>query len=115
MRVGQQLRPELVGRISEKIVFNRLDFPTQRAICEQMISDELARLRAVGYEIEVSQQGVEFLIRQGYHKTLGARPMRGAVERYLQDAVASDTLLGGSGSGRIILSGENDKLMLVEA
>jgi ATP-dependent Clp protease ATP-binding subunit ClpA len=42
---GQQLYPELVGRITEELVFARLDFDTQREICELMIKRERARLR----------------------------------------------------------------------
>lgn len=94
-RAAQQLRPELFGRITEKVVFARLDYPTQRAICEQMIARETSRLTDLGHSITVAPPAVEFLIREGYHKTLGARPMRGAVERYLQEAVAV-TLLAGS-------------------
>ena len=47
-RVNQQLRPELVGRVTEKIVFSSLEYATQRAICAQMIEREIARLRALG-------------------------------------------------------------------
>ena len=86
MRVRQALRPELVGRVTEIVVFNRLAFATQRAICESMIAAELARLAGLGYCVEVSAEAVEFLIRQGYHRTLGARPMRRAVERYMLPA-----------------------------
>lgn len=85
-RVNERLRPELVGRIGEKIVFNRLPFETQRALCEPMTTQEQARLRSLGHEIEVGTTDIEHLLRIGYHKTLGARPMRGAVERHLQDA-----------------------------
>ncbi|RRK02006.1 ATP-dependent Clp protease ATP-binding subunit [Opitutaceae bacterium TAV3] len=85
-RVGQQLRPELVGRITEKLVFNRLSYDVQRGICEHMIALEQTRLRAVGHAIEVTEADVETILREGYHKTLGARPMRTTVERYLQTA-----------------------------
>lgn len=100
-RVSQQLRPELVGRVSEKLVFTRLPFETQRAICEQMIDRERVRLRRLGFEIEVPESVVEHMLRQGYHRTLGARPMRAAVESLMQRAVADDLLGGGSGSGRL--------------
>lgn len=87
-RVGQSLRPELVGRMTEKVVFARLPYGVQREICESMIADELARLRRLGHSLEVSADDVEAILRSGFHKTLGARPMRAAVERYLQDRVA---------------------------
>jgi ATP-dependent Clp protease ATP-binding subunit ClpB len=91
-RVNQQLRPELVGRVTEKIVFASLDYATQRAICAQMIERELARLRALGLEIEVGADALELLVREGYHRGLGARPMRAAVERYIQERVVRGML-----------------------
>jgi ATP-dependent Clp protease ATP-binding subunit ClpB len=115
MRVGQQLRPELFVRVTEKIVFARLGYPTQREICEQLIADEGERLRGLGHAIEVGPDAVEFLIREGYHKTLGARPMRGAVERHLQDAVAHSVLAGESSSGRVAVNGARDGLIVLPA
>ena len=111
-RVGQQLRPELVGRITEKLVFARLDFDTQRDICELMIEREKARLRELGFALEANGEVVEFLIRRGFHKHLGARPMRAAVERHLQDAVARQMLAGSSGSGRVEVDAGNERLTL---
>jgi len=113
MRVGQLLRPELVGRITEKIVFARLDYATQREICEQLIAGERTRLGALGHDIEVAPDAVEFLVREGYHRTLGARPMRGAVERFLQDAIAGSVLAGGPKSGRATVAESRDRLTLV--
>ena len=92
MRVRERLRPELVGRISEIIVFGRLNYATQRAICEEMVATEIARLTALGHRVEANAGMIEILVRQGYHRTLGARPMRGTVERSLQEAVASKLL-----------------------
>ena len=86
-RVGQHLRPELVGRITEKIVFSRLEFDTQCEICALIIERERIRLRGLGFRVEVTDGAVEFMIRRGYHRSLGARPMRSVVERHLQDAV----------------------------
>jgi ATP-dependent Clp protease ATP-binding subunit ClpA len=91
-RVNQQLRPELVGRVTEKIVFASLEYATQRAICAQMIEREIARLRALGLEIEIGPDALELLVREGYHRGLGARPMRAAVERYIQERAVSGML-----------------------
>jgi len=109
-RVGQQLRPELVGRITEKIVFARLQFETQREICELMIEREQARLLRLGYPVETTPEAVEFLIRRGYHKTLGARPMRATVERFLQDAITQSLLHNDGGCGRLAVASEQDRL-----
>ncbi len=113
-RVGQQLRPELVGRITEKLVFARLGFDTQREICELMIDRERTRLRDLGFALEANGEVAEFLIRRGFHKTLGARPMRSVVERHLQDAIAEGMLSDGSGSGRVVVDARNDRLVLRE-
>ncbi|HVZ64156.1 MAG TPA: AAA family ATPase [Opitutaceae bacterium] len=111
-RIGQQLRPELVGRITEKLVFARLGFDTQREICELMIDRERTRLRELGFTLETTGAVVEFLIRRGFHKTLGARPMRAVVERHLQDAIAEGMLANGSGCGRFVVDERNDRLVL---
>jgi ATP-dependent Clp protease ATP-binding subunit ClpA len=86
-RVVQQLRPELVGRMTEKIVFNRLPYAVQREICEHMIAIEKMRLRDLGHDIEITPESFERLLREGHHKTLGARPMRTAVERHMQEGM----------------------------
>lgn len=112
-RVGQQLRPELVGRITEKIVFARLAFETQREICELMIAREQTRLGQLGYDIEVTPGAMEFLIRRGFHKTLGARPMRATVERFVQDALTTSVLDGGHGNGTLAVGTGQDRLILV--
>ena len=62
-RVNERLRPELVGRITEKVVFNRLPFDSQRALCEPMTAREQARLRALGHEVPVSAEDIEHLLR----------------------------------------------------
>jgi ATP-dependent Clp protease ATP-binding subunit ClpA len=93
-RVNQQLRPELVGRMTEKLVFASLDYEVQRAICVQMMERECARLRSLGMEVEVGPEALETLIREGYHRGLGARPMRAAVERFLQDRVVMGLVAG---------------------
>jgi ATP-dependent Clp protease ATP-binding subunit ClpA len=86
-RVDQVLRPELVARISEKLVFNRLPFAIQRAICELMVERESKRLNALGFNLQIDGATVEQLVREGFHRTLGARPMRNTVDRFLQERI----------------------------
>lgn len=109
-RAAQQLRPELFGRITEKVVFARLDYATQRTVCEGMIAAECGRLAALGHRLSVRPDAVEFLVREGYHKTLGARPMRGTVERRLQDAIAAEVLAGRTGNGAVTVHSARDRL-----
>ncbi len=113
MRVRERLRPELLGRINEIVVFARLAYATQREICEKMIAEECARLGALGHQIEVGVDGVEFLVRQGYHRFLGARPMRGAVERFMQDALADALLHREESSGHLAVAADGGRLELI--
>ena len=87
-RVDQALRPELVARINEKLVFNRLPYAIQREICELMIGREVERLGRLGHNLVVESATVETLVRDGFHRTLGARPMRNTVDRFLQELAA---------------------------
>jgi ATP-dependent Clp protease ATP-binding subunit ClpA len=90
-------------------VFNRLDYDTQREI------SELGRGRppgALGHALEVTPEAVEFLIRESSHKTLGARPMRGTVEPYLQKAIAERVIAGSVSSGYIQVSDCHRRLVL---
>jgi ATP-dependent Clp protease ATP-binding subunit ClpA len=87
MQVNQQLRPEMVARINEKLIFKRLDYEILREICELMIDKEMKRLAGLGYELTISEEAKEFLVQKGFHKDLGARPMRDAVEKHIQDAL----------------------------
>lgn len=112
MRVRERLRPELVGRITEVIVFARLDYVTQRAVCEALIRHEITRLVALGFCLETSSDAVEFLVRVGYHRSLGARPMRAAVERFLQEAVVESLLKRQSGKGVLVPDETSTRLVL---
>ncbi len=112
MRVRERLRPELLGRVTEMAVFARLPYAVQRAICCAMIAEECGRIAMLGHQIEVTDAVVEFLVRQGYHRTLGARPLRGAVERYLQEAVSHSLLSGSNGNGVVVVDESGQQLLL---
>ena len=88
-RVDQVLRPELVARINEKLVFNRLPYAIQREICDLMIGREVERLNRLGHHLVVEPATVETLVREGFHRTAGARPMRTTVDRFLQEQIRS--------------------------
>ena len=86
-RVDQVLRPELVARINDKLVFNRLTYAVQREICELMVAREVERLNQFGHDLVVEPVMIENLVRRGFHRTLGARPMRNTTDQFLQELV----------------------------
>ncbi|AHF92534.1 ATPase [Opitutaceae bacterium TAV5] len=105
-RVRQRLRPELVGRIDEIAVFSRLSPDVQREICSLLIDREITRLRQNGgYQLEIGEGVMEFLLREGYDPHYGARPMQRAVSRHIQDAVVRALFGRGTAHGRIVVDG----------
>lgn len=111
-RVEQTLRPELVGRFDEKLVFRRLSYEVQREICEHLVAREIRRLKNLGFDLQVSREALEFLVREGHHPHLGARPMRRAVEQHLQDAVVRAMFATGIGHGFVSLDGSRQRLAI---
>jgi len=112
-RVAQEVRPELVGRIDEKLVFARLAPEVQREICALLVNAEVTRLRGVGFDLQITREAMEFLLREGYDARFGARPMRRAVERHIQGAVVRDLFASGLGVGRVDLAPTRDGLCVV--
>jgi ATP-dependent Clp protease ATP-binding subunit ClpC len=111
-RVEQTLRPEFVSRLDAALVFSRLSPKVQREICALEVEREITRLRRSGYDLQVSQGAIEFLIREGFHPHLGARPLRKAVERHLQDAIVRDLFATGCGRGPVLFDGNANNLVV---
>ena len=101
-RVSQSLRPELAGRIDEQLVFARLTPEVQREICALEVAAESSRLNGQGYDLVVLAEALDFLVREGFHPELGARPVRRAVASFIQDAVLRELFAKGVASGEII-------------
>jgi ATP-dependent Clp protease ATP-binding subunit ClpA len=112
--LAQTLRPEFVGRIEEKWVFARLSPDAQREICALRVAEETNRLRQLGYDLEVSREALEFLVREGFHPGLGARPLRQTVERHLRDAVVRSLFSKGVARGTVIPSESRRTLFVQE-
>ncbi len=111
-RVGETLRPEFVARIPDQLVFDRLTPSIQRKIAQLHLANEVARMRSVGHDLVVSQEALEFLIREGFHSHLGARPLRQTIERHLQNAVVRGLFEKGTGSGRIAWRADENQIEL---
>ncbi len=112
-RVAEALRPEILARVPDKLVFARLAPDVQREIAGLHLANEVARLKSVGFDLEVSREALEFLIREGFHPQLGARPLRQTIERQLQDTVVRGLFASGVGAGRVIFDPTINSLALI--
>ena len=112
-RVAEALRPEILARVPDQLVFARLTPDVQREIAGLHLANEVARLKSVGFDLEVSSEALEFLIREGFHPELGARPLRQTIERQLQNAVVRGLFASGVGAGRVIFDPTINSLALI--
>lgn len=83
----QVFRPELIGRFNDRLVFKPLTHEVQREIAKIAVTDELARLKAKGFDLSLSDDAFEFLIRRGIDKLLGARPLKQTIQKFIGDVL----------------------------
>jgi len=87
-------KPEFLNRLTEIVIFRQLLKEHMKAIVELELEKVSSRLKERKLKLDVTQEAKEFLIEHGYDNKLGARPLRRAVERYLEDNLAEALLAG---------------------
>ncbi|MBL7170773.1 MAG: ATP-dependent Clp protease ATP-binding subunit, partial [Candidatus Omnitrophica bacterium] len=74
------------------VIFRSLGKEELKKIVDIELEDVKARLKAKGIEIELSSKAKDFLIERGYDQNYGARPLRRAIQRYVEDPLAEEML-----------------------
>jgi ATP-dependent Clp protease ATP-binding subunit ClpC len=106
------LKPEFINRLDDLIVFHPLAKPELFRIVDLEISKVVDRIKAKEIAIELEESAKSFLAEKGYDPDYGARPMRRAVERYLEDPMAEELLRGNIKSGDTVkVSAADGKLV----
>ncbi len=90
----QYFRPEFLNRLDEIIVFRQLTKNEVKEIAEIMLQEVFARLQDKGIKLSVTDAFKERLVDEGYNPSYGARPLRRAVMRLLEDSLAEEVLSG---------------------
>ena len=90
----QYFRPEFLNRLDEIIVFRQLTKDEVKEIAEIMLQEVFARLKDKGIKLRVTDSFKERLVEEGYNPSYGARPLRRAVMRLLEDSLAEEVLSG---------------------
>src|SRR6184192_1055033 len=104
-------RPEFLNRLDDIIVFRSLTKPDLVQILDLEIGKVMQRLKARNIVLQLDEKAKDFLVGKGYDPSYGARPMRRAVERSLEDPLAEEILKGSFHEGEPIqVSAENDHL-----
>jgi len=92
--VERQFRPEFLNRIDDTIVFRALTREDLQTIVDYELLKVFKRLTEHGLKLELSEQAKEFLIDKGYNPEFGARPLRRAIEHYIEDPLSEAVLVG---------------------
>lgn len=90
----QYFRPEFLNRLDEIIVFRQLTKEQVKDISEIMLREVFGRLMEQGITLEVTDAFKELLVKEGYNPSYGARPLRRAIMRLLEDVLAEELLSG---------------------
>jgi ATP-dependent Clp protease ATP-binding subunit ClpC len=95
----QYFRPEFLNRLDEIIVFRQLSRDEVKQIAEIMLREVFTRMADKGIHLSVTEAFKERLVEEGYNPSYGARPLRRAVMRLLEDSLAEEFLSGRIGEG----------------
>jgi ATP-dependent Clp protease ATP-binding subunit ClpC len=105
-------RPEFLNRLDDIIVFRSLTKPDLIEILDLEITKVMQRLKARNIVLQLDDKAKDHLVSKGYDPLYGARPMRRAVERSLEDPLAEEILRGGFHEGEpVIVTVEGDRLV----
>jgi len=96
-------RPEFINRIDEIIVFHQLTEEQLRSIVELMVKDLQGRLADRKLKIELTEGAKSWLVKEGYDPVYGARPLRRAIERYVENSLSTKLLRGEFSQGDAVM------------
>jgi ATP-dependent Clp protease ATP-binding subunit ClpC len=99
----QHFRPEFLNRIDEVIVFHELSREEVIQIVDLMMRRVAVQLESQGIGIEITQAAKQLLAERGYDPTLGARPLRRAIQRLVEDPLSERLLYKEFRAGEIVI------------
>jgi ATP-dependent Clp protease ATP-binding subunit ClpC len=99
----QAFKPEFLNRIDDLIVFHELNHADVEKILELELGKVCRRLAAKGWKIQLRKSAKALLMEKGFNVKMGARPLRRAVSKYLEDPLA-EAILSGEFEGRKVIN-----------
>jgi len=104
-------KPEFLNRLDDQIVFHSLTREDLTKIVSLEVAKVAGRLKDKGIEIELTAEASTFLIEKGYEPVYGARPLRRAIEKYLEDPIAEEVIRAKIKSGdRVKVGADKENL-----
>jgi ATP-dependent Clp protease ATP-binding subunit ClpC len=114
----QQFRPEFLNRIDEVIVFHELTMDEVKLIVDLMLHRVREQLKSQALDLALTDAAKQLLATKGYDPQLGARPLRRAIQRMLEDPLSEKVLFGEFSAGTTVLvdvDGEDEDVLSFEA
>jgi ATP-dependent Clp protease ATP-binding subunit ClpC len=94
--------PEFLNRIDDVIVFNSLDREELSKIIHLTLGSVLKRIQDLGYQVELAPSALDLLAEKGYDPQFGARPLKRAIQKYVEDVVAEQMISGQLQPGSVL-------------
>ncbi len=98
--LSKQFSPEFLNRMDEIVTFEQLDLEAIKKIIDVELEGLFRRIGALGYQVEISDEAKTFVAERGYDVQYGARPLKRAIQTYIEDGIAqlivNDELPSGS-------------------
>ncbi|MEP7293862.1 MAG: ATP-dependent Clp protease ATP-binding subunit ClpC, partial [Chloroflexota bacterium] len=107
-------RPEFLNRIDEIIIFEPLTLPQVESIVDLQLQEISERLAERGLSIHLTEPARQWLAQKGWDAAFGARPLRRALQRYVENELSGQLLRGGIGNGDLIVIDEVDDKLVFE-
>lgn len=111
--VKRHFRPEFLNRIDEMIVFHPLTEEDLKEIVTILMSDVTKRLEERDLHLEITTEAMKLLVKEGSDFTMGARPLKRAIQRLIEDPVSDLILKGDAKEGKIIKADAKDNDLVV--
>ena len=92
--LSKQFSPEFLNRLDEIITFDQLDLEAIKQIIDIELRGLYKRIQQIGYSIDLSEEAKEFVATKGYDVQFGARPLKRAIQNYIEDGI-SDLIVNG--------------------
>ena len=113
--VKRHFRPEFLNRIDEMIVFHVLTSNDLKQIVTILIDTVVKRLGDMGLSLEISPAAMDLLVKEGSDFSMGARPLKRAIQRLIEDPISDLILQGNAPEGAIIKADVEDEHIVVKA
>lgn len=113
--VKRHFRPEFLNRIDEMIVFHALTSNDLKQIVTILMDTVVKRLGDMGLSLEISPAAMDLLVKEGSDFTMGARPLKRAIQRLIEDPISDLILQGNAPEGAIIKADVEDEHIVVKA